>query len=97
MSGEAYLSDDGDAICERSDLPMAWCSHCKGLDKPKPNYRPQHVPLGPWETAAEPGECCRCGRAFRVRATVRWDFDDEGWIFNNCCKHARPRRKRTVA
>jgi hypothetical protein len=85
------------ARCPRSDLFPDQCSHCKGLDKPKSTYRPQHVPLGPWETATEPGECCRCGRPFQPRATVRWDFDDEGWIFYNCCQPARPRRKRTVA
>lgn len=83
--------------CEKTDLYVSQCAHCRGHDNPKPAYRPQHVKLGGWKVAEEPGECCRCGKPFRVRHTVRWDFDDGGWIAHNCCRHRRPRRGRGKA
>ncbi|MFI6368680.1 hypothetical protein ACIBG0_38860 [Nocardia sp. NPDC050630] len=42
-------------MCLVNDMPKAWCSHCRGLEEPKPE------PLD-WFPAQYVGVCAECGQ-----------------------------------
>lgn len=57
--------------CERSDLPIAWCAHCKGLDL-EPGQRPDETITRPRESTSFFVRCSDCQRALIEGEQVMW-------------------------
>lgn len=99
----AFAVDTGAVYCERSDLPVSMCGHCRdiaewnrqfkaearqrGRDRDKPRL------LGGWFAASYPGQCSRCNKPFEAGDEVRADWPREhGYIRRVCHETARPRK-----
>jgi hypothetical protein len=100
MSGEAYL-DEGSVYCERSDLPMNMCGHCRNLEEWNRQFAAEKRArarvrkpslLGKWFAASYPGECSRCETPFKAGDEIRGDYPEgSGYIAKQCHPNARAR------
>lgn len=63
--------------CERTDLPVFMCAHCRGEDLPKPD------PLR-WFTVRFPGACVACGHPIEPGDEIAATPD--GYV---CCERGR--------
>jgi hypothetical protein len=77
--------------CERTELLVTDCAHCRGNDQ-TPNEQAaaerdqtrQRLASDPrWFPAQYPGKCERCGEWFQPGALIRMDVS-VGWIAE-CC------------
>lgn len=69
--------------CERTDLLVSMCSHCRGLPWVAPALDPEFDPFNPpappadhvgaWFTAQYPGECGNCTAPVIPGDTIRAD------------------------
>lgn len=58
-------------LCELTDMPKAWCAHCKQQDLPKP------PPLD-WFPARYPGRCVECSKGFEEGDDIA--RTDDGYV-----------------
>lgn len=97
--------DESNRLCERTEMPVAWCGHCKVPDlyaedikrekrRLEANAKPKGERLlGPWFDALFEGYCSRCRTPFDVGEHIRADYPPEnGYIRRGCCERARARR-----
>jgi len=55
--------------CERTELLVDQCAHCRGVTEPAP----ARTVLGPWFPAGYPGWCSGCGQVFGQGDMIRAD------------------------
>jgi hypothetical protein len=96
--------DEGNRLCERSDLPREWCGHCKTPGQYEAEFKrenrerernaePRARLLGKWFVASHPGRCSRCNTPFRGGDEIRADWPEgAGYIAKACHPNARARR-----
>lgn len=78
-------TDDG-PVCEKYDMPQAWCAHCRGDVEPRVGpERPRYAGEGLryWFFARWPGRCSNCGTAFRVGDAIGVTDNDE-YVCGGC-------------
>jgi hypothetical protein len=80
--------DKTEQRCERSDLPVSMCAHCRGLDHvPTPiDDDPFDAPsdLGPTIAAKFDSECGNCGDPIAVGEPITSAY--EGWVHERCAE-----------
>lgn len=73
--------------CDKTDLLVDQCAHCRRLLDPGDEARQQRKAListGEWIEAKWRGKCVRCGEWFPEGAAIRPAEDRLGWIAE-CC------------
>lgn len=65
--------------CERTELLVDQCAHCRGVTEPVP----ARTPYGPRFTAQWPGFCSCCGDEFASGEKIR--ADGCGGYLAECC------------
>jgi hypothetical protein len=79
------MATDTAARCDITELLLAECSHCRGLDKqPAPTWRRDAGP-GPWFPAAYPGRCTQCATTFDPGERIRAAGGGDGGYLAECC------------
>lgn len=77
--------DDG-PICEKFELPQAWCSHCRGHDKVEQRIRrsrPADNDVRYRFFARYPGRCNECGEIFQPDDYIGVTVDDQ-YVCEGC-------------
>jgi hypothetical protein len=101
--------DEANRLCERTEMPVDWCGHCRVPDlyaadvkaekaRLARNAKPKGERLlGPWFDALFIGECSRCGTPFEPGEHVRADYPEgTGLIRRGCHERARARREKAA-
>lgn len=68
-----------DTYCERTDLLVSACAHCRGV----PDIAPRPGVLGPLFEARFGGGCSECGGGIRAGDRIRADGDG-GYLCAGC-------------
>lgn len=69
--------------CDRTDLYMDQCAHCRGHDDMRRPQEPEPGPKGRPFQAAYAGRCSSCDERFEAFAYIR--ADGEGKWEAECC------------
>ncbi|PWK81652.1 hypothetical protein C8D88_11663 [Lentzea atacamensis] len=74
--------------CDRTDLLVEQCAHCRNLVSPEEEAARQRSALvasGKWLRAVHKGKCARCGEWFGEGSAIT--RRPSGWI-SDCCADA---------
>lgn len=75
--------------CERTDLYVSQCGHCRGHVAPGEEMTADREALlasGSWFPARYAGRCSSCGEWFRDATPIRRDEAGSGWIADCCAE-----------
>lgn len=75
-----------EARCDRSDLLVSQCGHCRGYDY-YPYDRVDRVDVGVVIKAQYAGKCAQCGKHYPEGTTIG-HANDVGWVSMECCGDA---------
>lgn len=70
------------ARCEKTELPVDGCVHCRGHDRPAPERRGWGTLYGPATAARYPSDCATCGGHYPAGTPIHRSPD--GWTAD-CC------------
>jgi hypothetical protein len=76
--------------CERTDLYVSQCAHCRGHVDPFQHANRERAELlasGRWIGAQYRGKCSSCGEWFGEGAAIQRDSAGVGWVAE-CCAEA---------
>lgn len=79
-----------DRRCERTDLVVEQCAHCKGqqsVDEQVLAVRARLLRHPAWFASQYPGKCDACGEPFAPGTAIRMELR-HGWIAE-CCAEER--------
>lgn len=68
--------------CPQSDLPVAFCAHCRPRSKPRPRLFAITSPR--WVEARYPGQRAGCGEPYASSSLIQKDAETGGWR-PECC------------
>lgn len=75
------MSDDG-PVCFITDLPMAWCAHCRAVPERPPKVAPEE--RGPVFIAQYHGTCAVCSGHITPGEDAAALLNDDGYACAEC-------------
>jgi hypothetical protein len=82
-----------DTRCERTELLVDQCGHCRGLDGPKSDD--DRLPVSHIIGAKFAGRCIACDTTFPIDTQIGYVPAEDGWVRMACCGLENIRRGTT--
>lgn len=87
------MSTPSEERCERTDLFVSQCGHCRGHADPFQHanrVRDALLASGRWIAAQYRGKCSSCGEWFGEGAAIQRDSAGASWVAECCAEAVAP-------